>query len=465
MVGGVTPLVELFVGGSGTTELNAASVTTTFFQFYAQNVLLGTNVFLTNSGTGSMGAGVINLEGTVDGAQNLTIMSRGGSIFGGPVGSITPLSSLTVGGSQTVNLNATITTTGSQSYNENVGVFTPVSCVSLEGGDIIFADAVDQGGALTLSTAGTATLNGPVGGGAPLSAFTASGGGTLAINGGLLRTSGAQTYNESTVLGNDVTLSGSPVSVPTLAGNDHVLTLSNALVSALGGLNNGLGQLIIAGGGSVALDATFSAPSVNVTAPATLTGSGLIIAPVTVQPGATLAPNLLSGPFTLLDSLNLSGTTVMELNPVVPTNDLARTFGNIAYGGVLTVTNLGGAVAAGDSFRLFEGGSYSGAFAGLNLPPLPAGLAWDTRGLTNNGSILVAALPVLASIAMTGPDDFRLTATGMPGELYNILASTNVALPMAQWWVLGSAMADSSGTISFTDSTATNGSRFYRLGQ
>jgi hypothetical protein len=250
-----------------------------------------------------------------------------------------------------------------------------------------------------------------------------------------------------------------------LTGNNHVLTLSNSLVSALGGLNNGLAQLVIAGGGSVALNATFSVPSVNVTAPSTLTGSGLIIAPVTVQAGATLAPDLSSGPFTLVDSLNLSGTTVMELNPATPTNDLVRTFGNIAYGGTLTVTNLTGTLAAGDSFRLFQGGSYTGTFSNLNLPPLSAGLFWDTHGLTNKGSLLVATLPALTSIAMTGPNDFELTATGTPGRLYNLLASTNVALPVAQWWVIGSVAADNSGTINFTDSTATNGCRFYRLGQ
>jgi len=337
--------------------------------------------------------------------------------------------------------------------------------MSLGASNITFAAALDGPSTLTLSTAGTAFLNGPAGGSIPLAAFTSTGGGTLAINGGLLRTTGAQTFNEPAALGGDTTLSGSPLSLPTLLGNNHVLTLSNSLVSALGGLNNGLSQLVIAGNGSVALDATFSAPSVNVLAPATVTGSGIIIAPVTVQPGATLAPSLSTGPFTLTDSLSLSGTTVMDLDPTVPTNDLARTFGNIAYGGTLMVTNLAGTPAAGDTFRLFQGGRYAGMFSNLNLPPLPAGLIWDTRGLTNNGSLLVAALPVLTSISMSGPGDFQLTATGMPGELYNVLASTNAALPVSQWWVIGSAAADNFGIINFTDSTATNESRFYQLGQ
>lgn len=455
VVGSVTPLSALDVV-AGAVELNAASVTTSVYQFYNMNVLLETNVCLTNTGFGSFGFG-----GTVDGAQNLTVMSRGDAFFDGSVGSLTPLSGLTVGGGGSIYLHGSVTTTGLQSYNDNVRISAPMTCESLGGGSITFADNLDGTNTFTMSTSGAATLNGPV----VLAAFTATGGGSLAINGGLVNTTGAQTYDEPATLGEDTTLSGSPLSLPTLAGNNHVLTLSNSLVNALGGLNNDLAQLVIAGGGSVELDATFSVPSVNVTAPATLTGSGVIIAPVTVQPGATLAPNLSAGPFTLLDSLSLSGTTVMELNPGVPTNDLARTFGNIAYGGQLTVTNLGGTLAAGNSFRLFEGGSYTGAFTNLNLPPLPAGLTWDTRALTNDGSLLVGILPVLNSIAMTGPGDFQLTATGMPNELYNVLATTNVALPVAQWWMIGSATADPSGTINFTDTTATNGSRFYRLGQ
>lgn len=459
-VGGSTAPTGLTVGGGGSTELNTTSVSTSGTQSYNESVLLETTVSL-SSGSG----GSIIFAGTVDGAQSLTTTSPGTTVFESPVGSITPLSSLTVGGGGTMLASVTLTTTGAQLYNENVAVVGPVSCTSVGGGTITFASTVNGPSTLTLNTSGTAAVDAAVGGVTPLEAFAVGAGGTFAIDGGLVRTTGAQSYNKTVALGAAATLSGSSLSLPSLDGFGHVLTLSNALVSALGGLSDNLAQLVIAGGGSVALDATVSVPSVSVVAPATLTGSGDIIAPVTVHPGATLAPSLSSGPFTVTGSLSLSGTAVMELNASVPTNDLASVSGAITNGGTLTVTNLAGTLAAGDSFRLFQGSSYTGAFTNFNLPPLPAGLFWDTRGLTNNGSILVAALPVLTSIATTGPDAFQLTATGTPNEAYTVLASTNVALPVSQWWMLGSATADSSGTISFTDSTATNGSRFYLLGQ
>ena len=77
----------------------------------------------------------------------------------------------------------------------------------------------------------------------------------------------------------------------------------------------------------------------------------------------------------------------------------------------------------------------------------------------------MAALPVLTSIGKSGPEDFQLTATGMPGEFYRVLASTNATLPSAQWWLIGSVAADDFGNINFSDSTATNASRFYQLSQ
>jgi hypothetical protein len=56
---------------------------------------------------------------------------------------------------------------------------------------------------------------------------------------------------------------------------------------------------------------------------------------------------------------------------------LASTAGTMTYGGILSVTNLGAALAAGDHFKLFNAGSYGGTFAATNLPALGTGLGWS----------------------------------------------------------------------------------------
>lgn len=79
------------------------------------------------------------------------------------------------------------------------------------------------------------------------------------------------------------------------------------------------------------------------------------------------------------------------------TNDQVLGLTGVTYGGSLTVTNLGGTLLPGDSFRLFATTNYSGSFTLLNLPPLPADLAW-TNKLAVDGSlaVVIAAPPTLA---------------------------------------------------------------------
>ena len=96
----------------------------------------------------------------------------------------------------------------------------------------------------------------------------------------------------------------------------------------------------------------------------------------------------------------------MELNRTnTPNADLIST-ATLSFGGVLTVTNMGSALQAGDSFQLFSG-SLSGMFAATNLPALsPTNLFWDTSKLISQGIISVAlesaAVPVILPPSWNG---------------------------------------------------------------
>jgi hypothetical protein len=53
--------------------------------------------------------------------------------------------------------------------------------------------------------------------------------------------------------------------------------------------------------------------------------------------------------------------------------------------------------------------------------------------------------------------------TNNPGLRFQILTSTNVALPLSQWTVIGIATESSPGNYHYATSTATNAERFYVL--
>jgi hypothetical protein len=69
------------------------------------------------------------------------------------------------------------------------------------------------------------------------------------------------------------------------------------------------------------------------------------------------------------------------------------------------------------------------------------------------------------TISVTGPSSRALGGQGAANSAYYLYASTNVALPMSNWWLLGVTNSDAGGLIQFVDPAATNAQRFYRFGQ
>jgi hypothetical protein len=177
-----------------------------------------------------------------------------------------------------------------------------------------------------------------------------------------------------------------------------------------------------------------------------------------------LSPGNSTGPLTINNTLTLGGTTFIEINKAAPTNDVIQGISTIAYGGMLTVTNLGGTLAAGDSFKIFYATNYTGSFAMSNLPPLGVGLAWNMNALTNGTLSIVATLPPqFGAITQTADGNFQFTGSGSAGVAYELDAATNLAPPIA-WNFVTNAMADQNGRFQFSDLLATNfPQRFYRI--
>jgi autotransporter-associated beta strand protein len=197
---------------------------------------------------------------------------------------------------------------------------------------------------------------------------------------------------------------------------------------------------------------------VTVTNLGTLGGNGRILFPVVIENGGTLAPGASIGRLTISNSLNFAGgsTNLMELskNGATFTNDSVIGLTSVTYGGTLMLANVGPtALAAGDSFKLFNATNYSGAFTNL-VPATPGdGLAWDTSSLATNGTLKVVATanPLISNSALIGTN-FVLSGTGGPANVtFYVLSSTIVDLPLTNWACIATNQFDANGSFTFTN--------------
>jgi autotransporter-associated beta strand protein len=200
-----------------------------------------------------------------------------------------------------------------------------------------------------------------------------------------------------------------------------------------------------------------------------LTGNGSIKGNVAVANGLLMPGSNSIGTLTFSNSLALaSGSRIIfEISKSPLTNDVAKIFGALTNGGTLIVTNIGvTALAVGDSFKLLDAASYSGAFASVQLPSPPAGLAWDTTALNTNGTIAVVvnSSPVISSVVLSG-DGLVVSGTGgVGGADYFVLSATNLDRSVTNWTRLLTNQFDNSGNFIFTNGFLTNSTQgFYML--
>jgi hypothetical protein len=97
-------------------------------------------------------------------------------------------------------------------------------------------------------------------------------------------------------------------------------------------------------------------------------------------------------------------------------------------------------------------------------PPVTGG-DWGPIFLADNMNITAAPPPIVllqATLLLNGA--FQFAFSNAPGAAFTVLGSTNPALPIVSWSVLGQAAEVGSGQYRFTDEQATNVPiRFYRI--
>ena len=204
--------------------------------------------------------------------------------------------------------------------------------------------------------------------------------------------------------------------------------------------------LTVVSNGNLVVNGSIGAGAVTVLS-GSLQGTGSVGGNATINGNIIPATAGNLGTFTVTSNLTLNGTATLYLNQSTATNDVLQA-GTVTYGGTLTVTNLAGTPVAGNSFHLFNAGSYGGTFAATNLPPLGSGLGW-------NWNPAVGTLSVIATVNTT------------PTNLVSVVAGNVLTLSWPAdhigWRLVAQTNSISTGLVADTNawftvsgSTATN---------
>jgi len=230
--------------------------------------------------------------------------------------------------------------------------------------------------------------------------------------------------------------------------------------TVLTGANTYRGTTLV-NGGMLLVKGSLGTGAVTVTN-GTLGGNGIVGGPITVQSDGTLAPGGGLNTLTVNNNviLQTGSTTVLEINKTAQVNDQLLVSGTLTCGGTLVVTNLSGALIAGDSFQLFQAGSITGSFSSNSLPALDAGLAWSTSNLSSGLVRVVQTTPTNLVLNVSSANlNFSWPAGYTGWRLQAQTNSSSTGLGTNWMDVSGSSLTNN----VFVPVDASQGSVFYRL--
>jgi hypothetical protein len=127
-------------------------------------------------------------------------------------------------------------------------------------------------------------------------------------------------------------------------------------------------------------------------------------------------------------------------------------------------TNAQAGTWPAETLRFSSTLNFNNVVVHYDKPPVTGG-DYGPIFLADNMAVTPAPAPILLDQATRlGNGAFQFTFTATPGATFSVLGSTNAALPVASWSVLGAATETSAGLYQFTDLQATNQPlHFYRV--
>lgn len=143
----------------------------------------------------------VNDDGVGGTSSALNVTAVGTTTFTGAVGNLVALSSVVTNGGGTTEIRGgSVTTTGVQVYADDVILAANTILTSVSGGNIVFQGTVNGNHDLTVNTAGLTDFQGAVGNRQAVRSVTTNAGGSTRIGGGLVRTTGPQTYGDAVIV-------------------------------------------------------------------------------------------------------------------------------------------------------------------------------------------------------------------------------------------------------------------------
>ena len=228
-IGGTTALESLSVSAAATLVAGGTFRTTGDQTYSAKATSTGTITIQAGSGsavkflgetalgglvtaTGDTSAYHVVLTGSPVSITNAVTFANTGTVTLGDADtdSLTFAGGLTSTAPTLTKLAGTIATTNA---NTSFGTasLTADTVVTAGSGNVTFSGTLDGGFALAVNATGTTTFGNTVGATTALASLTTDAGGTTAIDGGSVKTSGTQTYNDAVRLGAATTLTGTTI--------------------------------------------------------------------------------------------------------------------------------------------------------------------------------------------------------------------------------------------------------------
>lgn len=412
VTGGTLVLNQTGAAGSGSITLSNGSLT---LNSVGSPATTANPLNFTGPATLNITSGNNNqaTSGSWTGAGALTVSIASGGTYS-PMGSMSGFSgSVTLGSAGTFRFYGS---SGSSAANFNLGTGS-ASLISRNGGTVSLGSL--SGGAGTF-------LRG---------ASSSDAATTFLIGGNHASTTFSGTITNGNTANRSVTINKQGNGTLILTGTNG--SSGPTLVSS--------GKLLVNGNHS------FATNTVTVSATGTLGGTGIIGGNTTVN--GTLAPGSSIGTLTFTSNLtfNAGSRAQFEISRNPFAHDQVVVLGTLTRGGTLEVLNTSvELLEAGDNFQLFNAPNAAGEFAAYDLPALESGLAWNTSQLATNGRLWVVSTnpPAINSYNLAG-SNFSFSGTGgTPNWDYDVLTSSEVALPIATWTVADSGQFDANGNFN-----------------
>ncbi|MBL8069572.1 MAG: filamentous hemagglutinin N-terminal domain-containing protein [Nitrospira sp.] len=421
-VGETFALTSLATDAPGSVRVGG-NVTTTGVQTYNDPLTLLAHSTMTGT-TPTFGS---TLTG---GGFDLTLNFSGTTVINGAA--FTGINQFVSGNGGTTSLTGAFSTTGAQTFGDAVTLAGGTTLTSSGNHDITFNSTVNGARALAVNTTGTTTFGGPVGTTTALTSLTTDSGGTTAVNGGAVTTSGNQTYNDAVTM-NQLT---------TVASTGGAITFAEHATNTLAGA--GL---------------TVEAPTLSLTSGKTVatTGSGPIRfltnsfnpngANIDAGTGAfTLSPTTLTNTIEFGDVNTARATTVYYGSLFGSLTAGSFTIGRPTHSGNIFVT---GVAAAPSSIQIVNGGA--GAVTFENSPYVGGnqslGVTGGTGGITIGQDLTLGT----GTLRLTTTGAISQTAGTLIAETAGVSATSGITLAQPLNDVVTLAARTTAGDLTFTN--------------